>query len=107
MLATKPDRGLTPYRRITFAQARVPLPHLCVSHSSDVPFPALTLCNGTVIRHTESRKAVFGRFFKKTTSLHENRISAKSTNASEFGRSTSTVLIDTSTHHIMACRFHI
>ena len=73
----------------------MPLTHLCVPHSSVVPFPALSLCNGTVIRHTERLNAVFWTFLKKTTSLDENRISAKSTNASEFIRSTHTSLIDT------------
>ena len=68
----------------------MPLTHLCVPHASVVTFPALSLCNGTVIRHPERQNAVLLTFLKKTTSLHENRNSAKSTNASDFSRSTRT-----------------
>ena len=90
------------YITILILHPRVPLTHLCVPHSSVVPFPALSLCNGTVIRHTEHRNAVFWTLLKKTTSLHENRNNAKNTKASDFGRSTRTSLIDTPTHYMQS-----
>ena len=83
------------YITILILHPRVPLTHLCVPHASVVTFPALSLCNRTVIRHTGCRNAVFWTFLKNMASLHENRNSAKSTNASDFGRSTCTSLIDT------------
>ena len=87
---------------ILILHSRVPLTHLCVPRASVVTFSALSLCNGTVIRHTERQNAGFLTFWKKTTSLHENRNSAKSTNASDFGRSTRTSLIDTPTHYMQS-----
>ena len=90
------------YITILIVHPRVPLTHLCVPRASVVTFPALSLCNGTVIRHTERQNAVLLTFLKKTTSLHENRNSAKSTNASYFSRSTRTSLIDTPTHYMQS-----
>ena len=90
------------YITILLLHPRKPLTHLCVPHSSFVPFPALTLCTGTAIRHPECRNAVFLTFFRKTTALHENLSSAKSTNANEFIRSTHTSLIDTPTNYMQS-----
>ena len=81
---------------------RVPLTNLCVPRSFVVPFPALTLWNDTVIRHTERRNAVFLTFSRKTTTLHDIRTDAKSTKASECIRSTHTSLVDTPTHCIQS-----
>ena len=54
------------YITILILHPRVPLTHLCVPRASIVTFPALSLCNGTVIRHTERQNAVFLTFLKKT-----------------------------------------
>ena len=53
------------YITILFLHPRVPLTHLCVPHASVVTFPLLSLCNGTVIRHTERQNAVFFDVFEK------------------------------------------
>ena len=47
------------YITILILHPRVPLTHLCVPRASVVTFPALSLCNGTVIRHTERQNAFF------------------------------------------------
>ena len=90
------------YITILILHPRVPLTHLRVPHAPIVTFPALSLCNGTAIRHTKRQNAGFLTFLKKTTSLHENRNSTKSTNASDFGRSTRTSLVDTPTHYMQS-----
>ena len=55
------------YITILILHLRVPLIHLCVPHSPVVTFAALSLFlfNGTVIRHTERRNAVFWTFLKR------------------------------------------
>ena len=82
---------------------RVSLTHLCVPHSSVVPFLALSLCNGTIIRHTERRNAVFLRFWRRLphpSMKIATTLNPQMTNASEFGRFTRTSLIDTPTHYM-------